>query len=165
MGDVLGLLVRATATYVFLLILLRIAGKRTVNEGTPIDFVVALVLGDFPDDMIWGEVPMAQGIVAMATVMTVHLCVVYATYRSERIDRLVNDERTVILRAGRSVAAGLRRERMNEGDLDVQLRHHGRETRGEIEEASSEQTGEVSVLSTRSARPASRRDLQEPPAA
>jgi uncharacterized membrane protein YcaP (DUF421 family) len=100
---VLGLIVRATATYVFLLVLLRISGKRTVHEGTAFDFVVALVLGDFPDDIIWGEVPVAQGLVAMGTVMTVHLCVVYASYRSIRFDQLVGSSPTPIVRAGRSL--------------------------------------------------------------
>lgn len=105
MDDALGIVVRATATYVFLLILLRISGKRTVGEGTPFDFVVALVLGDFPDDIIWGEVPVAQGVVAIGTVMLLHLCVVYATYRSVRFDRLVASGPTPCGRAGHSPRA------------------------------------------------------------
>ena len=165
MEHVLGLIVRATATYVFLLVLLRIAGKRTVSEGTPFDFVVALVLGDFPDDVIWGEVPVAQGLVALGTVMTVHLCVVYASYLSVRFDRLVGSGSTPIMKAGRSLAEGLRRERMNEGDLDVQLRHHGCDDRGDVHEASIEPTGEVAMLPTAGARPARRRDLEESRAA
>jgi len=159
MDSLLAMAVRATATYVFLLILLRIAGKRTVSEGTPFDFVVALVLGDFPDDVIWGEVPVAQGLIAMGTVMTIHLCVVYACYRSVRFDRLVGSSATPILRAGCSLPDGLRRERMNEGDVDVQLRHHGRDDRSQVREASIEHTGEVTVLPTRSTEPARRRDL------
>jgi uncharacterized membrane protein YcaP (DUF421 family) len=157
--DVLPIAIRATATYVFLLVLLRASGKRTVHEGTPFDFVVALVLGDFPDDFIWGEVPVAQGLVAMGTVMTIHLCVVYACYRSTRVERLVASGPTPVLRAGRSIHAGLRAQWMNEGDLDVQLRHHGRENRHEVREAIVEATGETSALPTEAARAARRRDL------
>jgi uncharacterized membrane protein YcaP (DUF421 family) len=165
MEHALGLLVRATATYVFLLVLLRISGKRTIHEGTPFDFVVALVLGDFPDDIIWGEVPAAQGLVAIGTVMVVHLCVVYATHRSLRFDRLVGSARTVVLEAGRVRADGLRRERMNESDLGIQLRHHGRLDRAEVAEAAIEQTGELSLVPTDPARAARRRDLTEDRAA
>jgi uncharacterized membrane protein YcaP (DUF421 family) len=155
------MVVRATATYVFLLVLLRLAGKRAVSEGTPFDFVVALVLGDFPDDIIWGEVPVAQGLVAMGTVMTIHLCVVYASSRSIRFDRLVASGPTPILRAGRSLREGLGKERMNEGDLDVRLRHHGHEHRSQVEEASIEPTGEVSVFPAPGMEPARRRDLRD----
>jgi uncharacterized membrane protein YcaP (DUF421 family) len=157
--------VRATATYLFLLILLRIAGKRTVSEGTPFDFVVALVLGDFPDDIIWGEVPVTQGLVAMGTVMSIHLCVVYASFRSVWFDRLVTSGRTPIIRAGRLLPGGLRRERLNEGDVDVQLRHHGHDERSGVREASIEPTGDVAVLPTSATRPARRRDLRDERAA
>jgi uncharacterized membrane protein YcaP (DUF421 family) len=156
---VLGLIVRATATYVFLLVLLRVSGKRTVGEGTPFDLVVALVLGDFPDDIIWGEVPVAQGIVAMGAVMLAHLCVVYASFRSIRFDRLVGSGPTPIVRNGRSVPQGLRRERMNEGDVDVVLRHHGRPDRREVREALLEPDGELSLRPAESARIARRRDV------
>jgi uncharacterized membrane protein YcaP (DUF421 family) len=158
--DVLGFVVRATATYLFLLVLLRLGGKRTVHEGTPFDFVVALVLGDFPDDLIWGEVPVAQGLVAMATVMTMHLIVVYASYRSVRFDQLVGSGPTRVLRSGLSLPDGMRRARMNEGDLDVQLRHFGLTDRRDVREVAIEQTGETSLFATEEARPARRRDLE-----
>jgi uncharacterized membrane protein YcaP (DUF421 family) len=165
MEKLLGMVVRATATYLFLLVLLRIAGKRTVSEGTPFDFVVALVLGDFPDDIIWGDVPVAQGLVAMGTVMSIHLCVVYASFRSLWFDRLVASGPTPILRAGRALAHGLRHERMNDGDVDVQLRHHGRTERSGVREAAIEHTGEMSLLPTERTRPVRRRDLRDDHAA
>jgi uncharacterized membrane protein YcaP (DUF421 family) len=156
---VLGLVIRASATYVFLLVLLRVSGKRTVGEGTPFDLVVALVLGDFPDDIIWGEVPVAQGLVAMGVVMLAHLCVVYATFRSIRFDQLLGSGPTPLLRDGRALARGLRRARMNEGDLDVVLRQHGGIERGEVKEALLEPDGEVSIRPAERARIARRRDL------
>ena len=165
MEHVLGLIVRATATYLFLLVLLRISGKRTIHEGTPFDFVVALVLGDFPDDLIWGEVPVAQGLVAIGTVMTIHLCIVYASYRSIRFDRLVGSGATRVLSGGRLLPRGLRAERMNTGDLDVQLRHHGIDDPRDVKGALVEPTGEVAALRTEDARPARRRDLGEARAA
>jgi uncharacterized membrane protein YcaP (DUF421 family) len=155
----LAFAVRATATYVFLLILLRISGKRTVGEGTPFDVVVALVIGDFPDDMIWGEVPLAQGFVAMGTVMVIHLCVVYASFHSLWFDRLVGSGPAVLVRDGRLRGRALRAGRMNDGDLDVVLRHHGGVPLHEVEEAALEPTGEVSLRRVRGARPATQRDV------
>ena len=157
--DVLGIVVRVSATYVFLLVILRLAGKRTILEGTPFDFVVALILGDFPDDIIWGEVPVAQGLVAIGTIMAVHLVVVYACYRSERFDRLVASAATPVIRDGRRLTDGLAHVRMNDGDLDVQLRLRGRTRDADVAEAFIEPTGELSLRATESARAAQRRDL------
>jgi uncharacterized membrane protein YcaP (DUF421 family) len=161
----LGFVVRATATYVFLLVLLRISGKRTIGEGTPFDFVVALVLGDFPDDMIWGEVPVAQALVAMGTVTVIHLSVVYAAYVSPRVATALASSPTPIIRAGRSVPHGLRQTWMNEGDLDVLVREQGRTDRREVDEMLFEETGEASMRPTVPARPARMRDLEDEGAA
>lgn len=157
--ELLGILVRVSTTYVFLLIVLRLAGKRTIREGTPFDLLVALILGDFPDDVIWGEIPVAQGLVAIGSIMTLHLLVSYATYRSIRVDQLLGSAPTAVLREGRSRPDALWRARMNEGDLDVALRRAGHPERPDIAEANVEPTGDVSVRLTDAAQPARRRDL------
>lgn len=158
--ELAGLVVRVTMTYVFFLIILRLAGKRTIREGTPFDLLVALILGDFPDDVIWGEIPVAQGIVAIGSIMTLHLLVSYATSRSIRVDQLLGSAPTTVLEDGRSRPAGLRQVRMNDGDLDVALRRAGHPTREDIAEAKVEPTGDVSVRLTEAAQAARRRDLE-----
>jgi len=75
--DPLRVGVRAAAAYVILLLLLRLAGKRTVYQGTPFDFVLALVLGDIVDDALWSEVPMAQFVVAAASLVLMKLAVTF----------------------------------------------------------------------------------------
>ena len=159
--DILGIVVRVTFTYLFLLIVLRLAGKRSIREGTPFDLVVALILGDFPDDVIWGEVPVAQGIVAIGAIMTLHLMVSYATCRSIWFDQLLGSAPTTVLRDGRSLPEALRRTRMNDGDLDVALRRGGHADRADIAEANVEPTGNVSVRLTEGRRPARRRDVED----
>lgn len=48
MSSLAVLVLRVSLVYVVLLILLRLVGKRTVKEATPLDFVVALIVGDCP---------------------------------------------------------------------------------------------------------------------
>jgi uncharacterized membrane protein YcaP (DUF421 family) len=156
---VAGILVRIAFTYVFFLLVVRLAGKRTIREGTPFDFLVALMLGDFPDDVIWGEVSVVQGVVAIGTVMTLHLAVSYASYQSAWFDRLLGAAPDLLFRGGLSDRRGLRRARMNESDLDAELRRAGHASRADITEASLEATGEISIRVTDSARVARRRDI------
>jgi uncharacterized membrane protein YcaP (DUF421 family) len=60
--------IRALFVYIFMLALLRLAGKRAIHRAEPFDFVVALILGDLVDDALWAEVPLAQFVVAAATI-------------------------------------------------------------------------------------------------
>jgi uncharacterized membrane protein YcaP (DUF421 family) len=121
------------------------------------------MLGDLPDDVIWGEVPVAQGVVAIATVMTLHLMVSYASCRSLWLDRLLGAAPDVLLRRGVSDQRGLRRTRMNEADLDAELRRAGHPSRVDVEEVGLEATGEVSIRLTEGARAARRSDVRADP--
>jgi uncharacterized membrane protein YcaP (DUF421 family) len=64
------------------------------------------------------------------------------------------------MRHGRRLADGLARTRMNDGDLDVQLRLRGRTRDVDVAEASIESTGQLSLRPTDAARAAQRRDLR-----
>jgi uncharacterized membrane protein YcaP (DUF421 family) len=51
---------RVLFTWVFVLILIRVSGKRTARHGDLSSFAVAVILGDMVDDVFWAEVPIAQ---------------------------------------------------------------------------------------------------------
>jgi uncharacterized membrane protein YcaP (DUF421 family) len=76
--DPLRIVVRALSAYFFLLILMRLAGKRTVRHGSVLDFTIALIVGDLVDDMIWAEVPVAQFVVAAVMLFLVHIALARA---------------------------------------------------------------------------------------
>ena len=82
--DPLRLAARALFAYALLLVLIRLAGKRTVKHGSALDFTIALVVGDLVDDMIWAEVPVSQFVVAAGVLFTVHIIFDVARFRSAR---------------------------------------------------------------------------------
>ena len=80
--DPIRILVRVVFAYVMLLALVRVSGKRTVRQGSPFDFAVALILGDMVDDAIWAEVALSQFAVASGTLMMIHLLLDMVRFRS-----------------------------------------------------------------------------------
>jgi uncharacterized membrane protein YcaP (DUF421 family) len=81
-AELLRIAVRIVCVYVLMLVLIRLSGKRTVQQGSPFDFTIALILGDMVDDAIWAEVPAAQFIVAAAALSMIHLLFDLARYRA-----------------------------------------------------------------------------------
>lgn len=71
--DPLHIAVRAAFAYVFLLAMVRLSGKRAVKRGTAFDFVLALILGDMVDDVLWGEVGVAGFAVAVCTLLLANI--------------------------------------------------------------------------------------------
>lgn len=159
MPPVFALLLRVSFTYLFLFLLLRVSGKRSIKATTPFDIVVALVVGDLPDDMIWGEVPLAKGAVAIVTLVLVHLLVEWVTYRHAGLERWLGGVATPILRAG-VVQPGAAREHVSGDKLDGMLRSHGIEHRSEVAQALLEPSGSLSVVPRPETAPPTRSDLE-----
>ena len=67
------LAVRCVVSYLLLLMLLRGAGKRGLQQASPFDFVLAICVGDLVDDVVWAEVPISQFVVAAVGLLTADL--------------------------------------------------------------------------------------------
>lgn len=153
--------IRVLFAYMFLLLILRLSGKRTVAEGNTFDFVLALVLGDTIDNAMWGEVPIAQFIVAAGTLVVVQLLVSLASYRNETLQAILEGTPVTFLRKGRLDRKGMRRERINRRQSEEMLRLGGGVEPDEwesIEAARLEHSGEPSVTLHPWARQAQRKD-------
>jgi uncharacterized membrane protein YcaP (DUF421 family) len=80
--DPFRIAVRALFAYVFLLLAVRLSGKRTVKQGNVLDLTVALIAGDLVDNMIWAEVAVMQFVVAAGILFAVHALFDFVRYRT-----------------------------------------------------------------------------------
>lgn len=151
---------RATGIYVFLLVLLRLLGKRTVGHATAFDFMVALILGELVDEPIYGDVGMAQGLVALAVIGAWHGVNEFLSYRSPRVDHLTGGAPRVLVSDGAVDRAAMAAERVNDEDLKSLLRQQGIDDLAEVQTATLEPGGELSVLKRPEARALSKGDLE-----
>jgi uncharacterized membrane protein YcaP (DUF421 family) len=150
---------RATAIYVFLLVVLRLLGKCTVGDATAFDFMVALILGEVVDEPIYGDVPLLQGLVVIAVIAGWHAVNSYLSYRSERFDRLAGGAPRILVRYGVIDREAMRRERMNDGELWTLLRLQQIHDLRDVKQATLEPDGELSVIKTDAARELTRADV------
>jgi uncharacterized membrane protein YcaP (DUF421 family) len=71
----ISIALRCLVAYAYLLVMLRLPGKRAITRATPLDFVIGLVLGDLVDNAIWGSVPQSEFFVAVAALLGTRLLV------------------------------------------------------------------------------------------
>jgi len=160
--DLNGLLwtaLRATFIYFFLLVVVRILGKREIGATSAFDLIVALILGEVVDEVIYGDVTMLKGIVAISVVAVWHLANSWASYKNPFIDRLTGAAPTVLVREGKLLEKNLAHERLNEAELLSEIRMYGLDDLKEIKQATLEPSGSISVLLADSAKPVQRDDL------
>ena len=156
--DLTGIIIRVSVMYLYALALVRISGKQTLGQLTPMDFVVTLIIGDFFDDVFWAEVPLVQGLVAFATIVLLHMLVLFITSRNKAIYWALASPARPLVEDGRLDQKNLQLERMRPENLQSDLRLKGEEHLREIKEARLEPSGQVSVIKQRDSKPVQKKD-------
>ena len=150
---------RALAVYALMLVVIRALGKRTVGNFAAFDLLVALMLGEVVDEMIYGDVAFSQGVVAILVVAAAQYGNSWLSYWDHGFDALLEGKPTPIVRDGQMVLAGMRAERVNAKGVMHELRLQGVDDIEEVKLAMIEVDGVVSVIKHDWAEPLTKRDV------
>src|SRR5262249_61218936 len=94
-------ILRPTVVYVFLVVGLRLAGKRELAQLNPFDLVLLLTLSNTVQNAIIGEDnSVVGGLIGAATLLVLNYLVVRFLYGHERLDRLVEGDEEVLVANG-----------------------------------------------------------------
>jgi uncharacterized membrane protein YcaP (DUF421 family) len=149
-------LVVGVAAYAFLVLLLRVSGKRTLSKWNAFDFVVTIAIGStLATALLSKTTTLAQGVVALTLLVLLHFGITWLSVRSKALRRWIKAEPTLLLREGRILHDALRSERVTEGELHAALRARGF---GRVEDVGAvvlETDGSFSVIGTLGDEPAS----------
>jgi uncharacterized membrane protein YcaP (DUF421 family) len=150
---------RATAVYLLVLIVIRLMGKRAVGNFSAFDLLVALMIGEIVDEMIYGDVTFLQGVIPIIIIVLMHEANAWLSYLGGGFNRLLEGTPSVIVKDGEFQREGMRRERMSEEDVMSQLRLQGVDVLREVKLATVENDGQVSVIHQQWAAPLQKADL------
>lgn len=138
--------IRPILVYFFLLIALRLGGKRELGQLTGFDLVVLLMLSNAVQNAIIGnDNSVTGGFVGAATLLMTNYLVVRLAYRYPQIERWVEGRPTLLLRDGQMIPKNLAKETINEAELRTVLRRQGFENLAEIRAAILETSGAITV--------------------
>lgn len=157
--------VRAFAIYVVMLIVVRALGKRTVGNFAAFDLLVALMLGELIDEIIYADVSFLEGVVAIAVIGSAQAGNAWLSWWSDGFSKLTEGSPTVIVRDGQLQRDGMRSERMNAKDVMAHIRSEGIDDIRAVSLALVEDDGTVSVLKRSWAEAASMAEVDRSEAA
>src|SRR6202171_5504884 len=104
-------ILRPMAVSFFLLIRVRLAGKRELAQLNPFDLVVLLTLSNTVQNAIIGEDnSITGGIIGASTLLLVNYLVVRFLYRHEKLDRFVEGKADMLIESGKVRLERLKRE-------------------------------------------------------
>jgi uncharacterized membrane protein YcaP (DUF421 family) len=120
------LVLRAVVVYAFLMVGLRLAGRRETGQMTSFDLVLLLILSNAVQNSInAGDNSLGGGLVSAITLLLLNTAVGWAAYRWRWFERLVEGRPVRIITDGKVHLKALARERITVEQLRSALRKQG----------------------------------------
>jgi uncharacterized membrane protein YcaP (DUF421 family) len=140
------LIVRSLLVYLFILVVLRVTGKRQVGQLAPFDLVLLLVLSNaVQNSMNGGDNSLVGGLISATTLIAVNYGVGLLTYRSKKLEALIEGRPEVLIHNGKLYEDVLARAQITRHELNAALRQSGCTCPEEVHTAVLENNGSISV--------------------
>ena len=141
-------LMRGSAVYFFLLIVLRVSGRRTLSETTAFDFVLLLIVSETTQQaMVGADQSMTNAALLILTLVGWDFVLSFVKQRSPLLQRALEGSSVVILEDGKPLKKAMDRERVDIEDiLEAAREKQGLETLDAIKRAVLERAGEISII-------------------
>ncbi|WP_051448431.1 DUF421 domain-containing protein [Bradyrhizobium sp. WSM1417] len=136
-----------TVTYVALVVLLRIAGPRTLAKWYAFDLIVTVALGStFANSVLSGNISVAQSLVGFIILIGLQFIIAFAVAQWSQLRVVVNPQPTLLLHQGRFVHEAMRSQRVAEADVRAAVRQHGIDRVEDVGAVVLEADGTFSVI-------------------
>jgi uncharacterized membrane protein YcaP (DUF421 family) len=139
--------VRAILVYAFLLVALRLFGRRELSQLTAFDLIVLLTLSNILQNaMIGNDNSLFGGLIGAVVLLSVNAAIAYLAFRSRKFERLVDGSPQVLIHEGRVDRRAMRTALLTDQDLFAAIHSHGLERIEDVHLAIAEPNGTISVI-------------------
>ncbi|MDP9372336.1 MAG: DUF421 domain-containing protein [Chloroflexota bacterium] len=145
---------RSAAIYVFLLVIFRIAGRRTLSEMTSFDFVLLLIVSEATQQGLLGnDFSLTNAFLVILTLIGLDVTLSLWKQRSPRVEKLLDGVPMVIVEDGRPLKDRMDKARIDEEDILTAARElQGLARMDQIQYAVLERSGGISVIPKQGSR-------------
>jgi uncharacterized membrane protein YcaP (DUF421 family) len=146
--------IRAIIVYFALVVIFRIAGKRTLAEITTFDFVLLLIIGDIVQPALMdNDNSLMACLLVIVTIIGIDLLMAYLKHKSKTIEKLMDGVPLVVVEDGKMIKEHADKVRVDEADVMQEARrHHGLERLDQIKFAILEVSGGITVIPKEAAK-------------
>jgi uncharacterized membrane protein YcaP (DUF421 family) len=138
---------RTAVIYLFLIVVLRLTGKREVGQMSVLELVVILVISDAVQNSMVGEnTTLWGGMIAVLTLLGLDFALKWLTGRSRRVRHVIEGEPRLLVRDGRLLEKALREEGIEPEEVRRAARANGLARIEEVRLAVLETDGTISII-------------------
>lgn len=140
--------IRGAAIYVVLLVIIRLSGRRTMDQATPFDFVLLLIVAETTQQALLGDdFSITNAVVLIVTLFLMDIGFSYLTRWFPALSKVVDGRPTFLVKDGSIDERALKKTRMSKDDVMVAARkQHGLERIEQVKHAVLENDSGITII-------------------
>jgi uncharacterized membrane protein YcaP (DUF421 family) len=143
----MDLVLRAVVLYAFIVLVMRVIGRRELSSMSPVDLVLLIVLGDaVQQGLTQDDYSVTGAFIVVGTIAALQVVTSYIGYRSKRARHVLEGEPMVLMEDGRLIERNLRRERLTPDDVAEEMRLQQMASFDDVKWAILERNGNISFI-------------------
>lgn len=143
-------LARTIIVFLIGVVLVRVGKRRFYGQYTPLDLLLAIIVGSVLSRGINGSARFSDTIVSTLTLVAMHWLFATLAFYSEPFNRVVTGGERILVKEGDMKWDAMRASKIGEADLMMALRLHGIDDIKDVKQACLERSGDISVIRWRS---------------
>lgn len=148
MNEYLDIIVRSLAVYVFMLVAIRLTGKKELSQLNTTDVVLILLISNAVQNaMVGNNTSLAGGLVAAAVLFTLNFILKKVMFKSSWFRNLLTEKPEILIHNGNLDFAMLSKLGITNEELREAIREHGVEKYKDVKLAIMEADGNISIIS------------------
>lgn len=138
---------RSILIYIFVLIVMRLMGKREIGQLQPFELAIAIMIADLASiPMTDSGIPISNGIISILGLLVMHLVISMINIKSIKAREIICGKPSILIYRGKIDEKSLKKERFTINELQERLRGNNVVNLGDVEYAILETNGQVTVI-------------------
>ena len=148
MNSYLDIILRSVSVYLFMVIALRVFGKKELSQLNTADIILILLISNAVQNAMVGDNSSLEGgLIAALVLFIINFILKKIMYNSKAITDLVQDKPKILIHDGIIDFKTLAKLEITSQELEEAIREHGVETYKEVKLSMMEIDGNISVIS------------------
>ena len=165
MPEWLEMLLRSIALIFLLFFLIKLLGKKRVNQLSIFDFITTFVTSSMTAVIIFNTgLPFLAGILALSVWLIIPFAANLLSLKSKKFRDFIQGKSTVVIQKGKILEDNLKKEQLATDDLLYHLRENNIFRAADVEFAVLEPTGKINIMPKSEKQPLTKKDMNIPTA-
>ena len=148
MNPLVDIVIRCVSVYIFMLLAIRLSGKKELSQLNTIDIVLILLISNSVQNaMVGNNTSLEGGLVAAAVLFFLNFVLKKWLFKNNKLRELILDKPEILIHNGKMDFNNLSKLNITNEELQEAMREHGVERYRDVALAMLEVDGNISIIS------------------